>query len=310
MDVRTKIIERAKTGLRESKNLDFKSSFNIHEASDWCEIIKDIVAISNSGGGAIVFGLNNDGSSTHTNNSHLLDIDPADITNKIEKYTGYNFSDFELLDIERNGVKEVALIILGCPIPMVFKSPGTYAVSGGKQKTAFSQGTLYFRHGAKSEPANMDDIREWRDREIEKVREELLGGIRQVVEAPQGYVVQVAPREISLDENTVKAKITNSPDAMPLRPQDTEHIWPHKQKELLIKINSQLPNGVKINGHDVLCLRREHDITPEKYPGFIFKAHRDSSPQYSDSFIDWILEGYLKDNHFFEKARGNYRMSK
>ena len=36
--------------------------------------------------------------------------------------------------------------------PIVFTRPGTYSVEGGRQKTAFSQGTVYFRHGAKKRP--------------------------------------------------------------------------------------------------------------------------------------------------------------
>lgn len=36
---------------RESKHVEFKESFDPTASADWCELIKDVVAIGNSGGG-------------------------------------------------------------------------------------------------------------------------------------------------------------------------------------------------------------------------------------------------------------------
>jgi len=41
--------------------------------------------------------------------------------------------------------------------PLVFEKPGTYA-DGARQKTAFAKGTVYFRHGARSDPGSSRDI--------------------------------------------------------------------------------------------------------------------------------------------------------
>ncbi len=38
----------------ESQRLDFKRQVDPASPADWCELIKDIVAIANSGGGTIV----------------------------------------------------------------------------------------------------------------------------------------------------------------------------------------------------------------------------------------------------------------
>jgi len=40
----------ADTVVGESASADFKSSFDPQSKQDWCELIKDIVAMSNSGG--------------------------------------------------------------------------------------------------------------------------------------------------------------------------------------------------------------------------------------------------------------------
>jgi len=41
------LLERAKTAKRESKYVGFKEKFDIYSSQDWCEIIKDIVAMYN-----------------------------------------------------------------------------------------------------------------------------------------------------------------------------------------------------------------------------------------------------------------------
>lgn len=49
-------IRKALATKRESKHVEFKQTFNPSLPGEWCELIKDIVAIANSGGGIIVFG--------------------------------------------------------------------------------------------------------------------------------------------------------------------------------------------------------------------------------------------------------------
>jgi len=71
--------------------LEFKSQFNIHLNSSWCELIKDIVALANSDGGTLVIGLNNDGSTSGFDLADFFNLDVADIINRIAKYTGQEF---------------------------------------------------------------------------------------------------------------------------------------------------------------------------------------------------------------------------
>lgn len=75
---------------------------------------------------------------------------------------------------------------------------------------------------------------------------------------------------------------------------DTSH--PYRQTEVVKEVNRKLPTGVKINAHGVLSVRRAHGT--ETNPMF-FHQPRFRSPQYSDSFIDWIVEEYAHDKDFF-----------
>ncbi|MEO5959951.1 MAG: ATP-binding protein, partial [Opitutaceae bacterium] len=46
---------------QESADFDFKASFAVKNTGDWCELLKDIVAMANSGGGRLLIGVTDDG---------------------------------------------------------------------------------------------------------------------------------------------------------------------------------------------------------------------------------------------------------
>jgi len=79
---------------RESRLVDFKASIDIESTGDWCELIKDIVAMANSGGGAIIFGVDDHGKLSDADLT-ALSLDSAKVVDKIAPYTGVQFADFE-----------------------------------------------------------------------------------------------------------------------------------------------------------------------------------------------------------------------
>jgi len=166
----TDLVKKALTAKRESKHIEFKQSFDPNSAGEWCELIKDLAAIANSGGGIIVFGLDSLGVPTGESVNAIAAIDPADIANKISKYTGPVDLEFEIRSLDKKGHPLVAFVVLPVAIPLVFAKPGTYDIGSGRQRTAFGVGTIYFRHGAKSEPGTSEDIRRAIERQLEHIR--------------------------------------------------------------------------------------------------------------------------------------------
>jgi hypothetical protein len=154
----------------ENAELDFKGAFDPSAPPDWCELIKDIIAMANSGGGIVVFGVNDGGTPSSGDLKPIEALDPAVIADKIRKYTDQHFASFALSRGTRHGLPILGLCVFGSTIAIVFTSPGTYDVGGGKQKTAFSKGTVYFRHGAKSEPGTSQDLRVAVERELDRIR--------------------------------------------------------------------------------------------------------------------------------------------
>ena len=98
----------------------------------WCEVIKDIVALANSGGGIIVFGLNSRGDPVGSSVAAISNIDPADVTNRVLKYTSVTDFELEIRDVEKNGVPLCAFIVPEATLPIIFNRLGTYDIGGGK----------------------------------------------------------------------------------------------------------------------------------------------------------------------------------
>lgn len=298
-----RLLARAATAKRESKWIDFKESFDVNRSGDWCEVIKDLVAMANSGGGVIVFGVRNGGESGGDPVAGLLRYDPAKVTDKIYSYTGEHFSSFEIMEIERGGEMKPAIRVREAAFPLVFTGSGNYSDAAGRQKSAFSNGTVYFRHGAKSEPGNATDLRESLERELERQRKGWLGGIAKVVTAPRGHRVEVvAPGYVlSKAEDAAKVRLVSDPAATSVHRLDPDETHPHRQKELLVEVNRRLAGNPRITGHDNLCVRRVHNIDTSR-PEFYY-CSKYGSPQYSDAYVAWLCDQFRNDADFFTKAR-------
>src|SRR6185312_11769044 len=128
-------LRRAENATRSSKRVALR------DAVDEVELVRDIAALANSGGGVIVF----DG---------VAGLDEEAVHEQLERYVEPDFEGFSVEPIARDGGRpSVAVVVEGARnTPLVFTRAGR---SG--EHVAFARGGLYFRHGAKSEAATGDD---------------------------------------------------------------------------------------------------------------------------------------------------------
>ncbi len=260
--------------------------------------------MANTGGGVILIGLENNGDPSGENVKAVLDLDHAVVVDKIRKYTGYDFSEIEIHEAKKQGHTIAIVEVAGVKVPLVFQNAGSYE-AGGKPKSAFARGTVYFRHGAKSEPGTTEDIRMVIDRQLESIRSEWMDGVKKVVTAPQGSAVSVFSGEVkeSRSQDATPIRLVDDPDAPGYRLIDHDTTYPHRQVELINVINGMLPQDAKINTHDILAVRRTHNI--DKDPRYCHRP-KFGSPQYSDAFAKWIVENHKQNNDFFQEARQKY----
>ena len=294
-------IRAALSAKRETRLVEFKGEFNVDSQGDWCELIKDLIAISNQGGGMVLIGVGNDGKPTGFDVTAVLVLDPAKITDKVSPYIGGQQFEWEVSAAKKGGHQVAILKVPPAEYPLVFTRPGTYPIAENKQKTAFSVGTVYFRHGAKSAPGSTEDLRKHLERRLKLVRNDWMKGVRKIIRAPAGSRVQVLPPEVRASDSrgATPFRITADPRARLVGLADPDSTHPFRQVDVIREIKSQVPD-LHLTAYDMLCVRRAHTVEQDKR--MVYKS-KFSSPRYSQAFVDWVLKSYGADKEFFETAK-------
>lgn len=240
-------IQKALAATRETKNIEFKDRFDPTVPGEWCELIKDIVAIANSGGGVILIGANDGGEPTGEDVSLILELDSAIIVDKVSRYIGCQFAEIDMVEAGKQGYKLAVFVVASVDIPYVMSKPGTYDIGGGKQKTAFGVGTIYFRHGPKSEPGTTEDLRRAFRLQANVLRKEWNREIRKVVEAPAGSKLIVLPPTPGNLARDINVRVVNDPHvhAIPVREDNLLANFPYTARSLAEKARQRYSDFVE-----------------------------------------------------------------
>lgn len=303
------LINVARTAMAEAAFVDFKASFNPSSRGEWCELIKDIVAMANSGGGCIVIGCDSNGQRTPWVPDDLRRLDPAQVADQLQRYVVDCHEIATIRWIYRGDEELPVFVIRDIGIPRIFIKPGSYENPQGRPKQAFSKGAIYFRHGAKSEPAEQSDLTYAIERNIEEVREKWLGNIRHVMEAPPGARIEIVTADVRATSSERASPVrfvadTSVPAVRLLNPDDTH---PYRQKDVVSYVNDHLKQKV-ITSYDIQCMRKVIQ-QEDDHPEYFFHS-KYGARQFSNSFIEFLLEQYKADPMCFTKARDSVRSMK
>jgi hypothetical protein len=193
--------------------------------------------------------------------------------------------------------------------PLVFEKPGTYAVDKNRQETAFSRGTVYFRHGAKSEAGTTDDLRRFIEKRVREMQQQLVKGMRRVSEAPRGSELLVAPRGSVVTDhgNALAVRITSDKDARDAIQIDKNILFPYRRRELAERPKKELDKGLSLNTYDLQAINHVFDIAEDEY---LWWKPQFSSRQYGEAFVTWIVDKIAKNKDFLAKTRRKFREKK
>lgn len=199
---------------RETAELDFKLTLDIHKDSDFAKIAKDIFAMSNYGGGYLLFGFQETKTGTFEPAGLLPDfhVDQATLQEKFNAYTSTPLS-IGYVEVEReiDGQKRKFAVIYVPPSTEVLKpiKYGVYDDPAGKVKKAFSKDEILFRRGTQSIHASQKEIKfiEQRASETEykigllsgkpdDVKENLYGNFFEVTKMPSNIYEAELPGNI------------------------------------------------------------------------------------------------------------------
>lgn len=85
-------------------------------------------------------------------------------------------------------------------------------------------------------------------------------------------------------------------------PKDPGKTHPYRQVDVLTQVNASLNKTKKINPHDIQCVAKIFNI--KKRSEFYYQGTVKGSPgQYSQDFIEWLLEQHSDDSDFFTQVR-------
>lgn len=247
---RERLLAKAAAATRSSKYVAFANGG---------DLLKDIVALANVGGGVIV-------------TPSPPDVEA--IRRELE------FDDVELVSTERG--------------------PTLVVGAAGEAPLTLDSHGAYFRHGARSVPASRDDLRKFVDRRVAAVRKRLIVDIKRVIAAPEGSeIVAIERSEDETGERVIR--ITTDTHAPLYRAVDFDVTHPYRQKELIATVNARLPEDRAINSYDFQAIKRTYEIDPD-----FTHLPRFGTNQYSETFVEWLVDRIRNDPEFVTRARTHY----
>ncbi len=90
----------------------------------------------------------------------------------------------------------------------------------------------------------------------------------------------------------------NVPTRIVERPRDSGRSHPFRQKEVIEQVKEKL----QINSFDIQCVNKVYKIKAQ--PDYFYQGTVTGSPgQYSQAFVDWLVDRHSQDSQFFQKAR-------
>lgn len=199
---------------RETADLDFKLTLDTRKNSAFPEICKDIFAMSNYGGGYLIFGFaeTKTGSFDPVGLPPDFHIDQALLQEKFNSYSNEPLTiDYTEVEREIDGKKRKFALVYIPPSRTVLKPTkyGVYPDNDGKVRKAFSKDEVLIRRGTQSIHASPKEIEyiEKRASETEykigllrgkpdRIRENLYANIFQVVAMPTFIFEAELPRNI------------------------------------------------------------------------------------------------------------------
>jgi EC042_2821-lke REase len=285
------LVAEALKARKESRHVEF-----VARRPPWPELLKDVAAMANSGGGVIVLGRNADGSDAGWDAA----LDRAEMIDAFAPFVGERFDDFSVVASTNGSRFAVIIVPPRLHAPLVFEKAGTYTDAQSREKTAFARGTIYFRHGSRSAPGTARDVQRFILHELDDQRRGWARNVRKVASAPRdAQVLVVKPRQATLPE----VRVVDDPNAPTLARTDFDLTHPYRQTEVVRTVNERVGRKL-VSGYDLQCVRKVYDVAHR--PEF-FHQPKFGSPQYSEAFVSWLVSEWQKDAEFFAKAKAIVR---
>ncbi len=253
------------------------------------ELVMNLAALANSGGGAVVA----------RDTPALTALGAAGAQAALEMYTGEHID----VDMRTERVDErdvVVFVVEGRPdTPAVFEKMGAWHDDAGVEHVVFERGTVFFRHGRNSDPANARDMHRFAERVTRQQHRAWETNVKKAAHAPADADVYVVRRKATDTGTLAQVRVVDDPNAPAVARTDFDITHPYRQREVVDMLNARAGEHIA-TGYDVQCVRKAFHT--DERPEF-FHRPKFGSPQYSEAFVNWMLDEYRRDPAFFELAK-------
>ena len=211
---------------RELPFLEFKVDLDLADKHRWPGLLKDIVAISNSGGGVVLFGLDSNSKRVGLSTSLLAHLDPANIAQKLQKFARSGVARTAYVEIKYYQKMYGFLLVHRPDGITVFERDGDFEEPPGTPRKAFYKGVVYIRRVAGNTEASQADLDRMVNRLLNRRLQSVVARIEPVLQMPtdSDLIVRAksAPSEgVLVDESGLGQRVTivedDVPGALPLR---------------------------------------------------------------------------------------------
>jgi hypothetical protein len=176
----------------EGRTYGLKSRYDPGSAADRLDLIKQVVALANSGGGEIRFG-SDEGSGPPGAGAAGQHFDAVTFAGLIDRYIAPDHveisTSLEKADSSGGCVVVIKVQAQEAP-PVVFSRDGRYRHEG-REVAVFRRHTVVSCHGTKAELATRADYHRWTDTAVRAERRRILENLGLVVSLPPGAAIQV-----------------------------------------------------------------------------------------------------------------------
>lgn len=176
----------------EGSNQDLKKSCDFRNPKAKLSLVKDIVAIANSGGGQIIFG-RTELEITGLDTDELSSLDSAKMADLVDNYIApFTVRLSHTVEEPLRGKHILILQIQATETPLVISRDGIWIPPGKKyEEFVLRMGEVWLRHSSKNERATSEDLRSWINAARSAERAAILERVGMLVNLPEGSDLRV-----------------------------------------------------------------------------------------------------------------------
>ena len=252
----------------EGPHEDFKQAFDPESPKALLDLVKDVVALANTGGGRLIYG-RNDTEVFGLPAAAKIALDSAKVADLVSKYISPAAVEISHESEEPlPGKTVVVLSIAPSDSPVVISQDGAWRPPGEPHdKTVLRRGEIWVRHSSKNERATFEDVRGWLMAARSSERMAIYERMAMLINLPEGSALEVVTR--SGTRIDTPSQLLSS--AREMRKRDSDHLlsaddllWVFEQRtglnlgdeDLQILIASALRKGATLHYWIALA---EHD---------------------------------------------------